>query len=261
MREFLTLSSRHRQFSILPTLACHPTDATSTIDLIARTCQKLADQISVLVREQKTFLVLGGDHSSAIGTWSGVRQALAPRKTMGLLWVDAHMDSHTFETSPSSMIHGMPLAALLGYGDPRLTHMHGYHTKLDLGHLCLVGVRSFEVGEARLLERLGVRIFYMEEILSRGLIAVMQDAMAIVQKATGGFGISIDMDAFDPSEIPAVGSPVHQGIDIFPVLHLLKGISRQTGFLGTEIAEFNPELDLNDQSAKLLCRLIDAIYS
>jgi len=228
--------------------------------MIVQSCQQLAEQIVSQVSQQEKFLVVGGDHSSAIGTWSGVRHAIAPQKKIGLLWVDAHMDSHTFNTSPSGMIHGMPLAALLGYGDARLTHLFGYQTKLDLGKLCLVGVRSFEPEEAQLLERLNVKVFFMEEIQTRGLQAVMQEALAIVQGANGGFGISIDMDAFDPSEIPAVGSPVHQGIDIYAFIHTLESICRHPGFLGAELAEFNPELDHNEASAKLICRLIDAIF-
>lgn len=258
---FFKLSSRHRTFSVLPTCSCHLTNPSMVIDMISATCQTLADQVCAQVAAHKPFLVLGGDHSCAIGTWSGVLQALRPQKKLGLIWVDAHMDSHTPDTSPSGMIHGMPVAALLGYGDVRLTQMHGYSNQLDLGHLCLVGVRSFEEGEARLLQRLGVKIFFMEEVQARGLEVVMTEALNIAQGASGGFGISIDMDAFDPNEVCAVGSPVHQGIDVFSFIKIVTGFHQQAGFLGAEIAEYNPELDINDQSAKLLCRLIDAIYS
>ena len=257
---FFKLSSSHRIFSALPTCSCHPTNSSAVIDTIFASCKKLADQVCTQVAAHKPFLVLGGDHSCAIGTWSGVRQALRPQEKLGLIWVDAHMDSHTPDTSPSGMIHGMPVAALLGHGDNRLTHLHGYSGKLDVGHLCLVGVRSFEEGEARLLQRLGVKIFFMHEVQARGLAVVMAEALRIAQGASGGFGISIDMDAFDPNEVVAVGSPVRQGINVLSFIKIVTGLHQQTGFLGAEIAEYNPELDIDDQSAKLLCRLIDAIF-
>ncbi len=139
---------------------------------VALFCEGLAFKVHRSVSRGDFPIVLGGDHSCAIGTWSGVKSAMQEHDRLGLIWVDAHMDSHTFATTPSSAIHGMPLACLLGHGDEHLTHISSPLPKLRPEDVCLIGTRSFEEGEAKLLQQLGVRVFHMEEILRRGMEAV-----------------------------------------------------------------------------------------
>lgn len=215
-------------------------DTLGAVEDIA--CQ-LAARARKYVQEGSFPLVIGGDHSCAIGTWSGVKRALAAEARLGLIWIDAHMDSHTFGSSPSKLIHGMPLACLLGVGDRRLTDIAATGAKLLPQDVCLVGVRSFESDEAELLAGLGVRIFFMDEIRQRGLHEVFGEALALVRRATVGYGISIDLDALDPVEEPGVGSPVPGGLlraDLIDALRLAHGDDR---LLALEIVEYNPYLD------------------
>lgn len=219
---------------------------------------ELADSVAnVLVRELR-FAVVGGDHSCAIGTWSGAFAALRQHGPLGLLWVDAHMDSHTPDTSPSGALHGMPLACLLGYGERELTEIACSGPKLQPQYVCIVGVRSFEEGEARLLQQLGVRIFFMEEVQRIGLEAVMQKAIEIVSQETAAFGISIDVDAIDPLDAPGVGTPAPLGIAGRALLECMGMVAYQPKLVGLEVTEFNPLRDVNEKTAKLVCDLLAA---
>lgn len=212
---------------------------------------------NVLVRGCR-FAVVGGDHSCAIGTWSGAAAALRQRGPLGLLWVDAHMDSHTPDTSPSGALHGMPLACLLGYGERELTEIAYPTPKLQPQHVCIVGVRSFEEGEARLLELLGVRVFFMQEVQRMGLEAVMQKALEIVSQETAAFGISIDLDAIDPLDAPGVGSPAPLGVAGRALVECMGMVAQQPKLVGLEVTEFNPLRDINKKTAKLVCDLLAA---
>jgi ornithine--oxo-acid transaminase len=210
---------------------------------------------SAVARGQR-FLVLGGDHSCAIGTWSGVAAALDERTPLGLLWIDAHMDSHRPHTSPTGNLHGMPLACLLGYGDTPC----GGAGVLRPERVCLIGVRSFEPEEARLLEALRVRVYLMEELHRRGLAAVMGEALGRVAGSQGRFGLTLDLDAVDPRDAPGVGSPVPGGIQGAELLRVLAGIGTRDGFLGLEIAEYNPSLDRGLRTAGLVTNLARAVF-
>lgn len=236
----------------------HPAPADSPLSAIHRLCQKLADETAESIRSGELPLVVGGDHSCAIGTWSGAALSLGSRGTLGLVWIDAHMDSHTPETSPSGAIHGMPLAALLGFGVAELVGIAGFSPKILPHHLCLVGVRSFEAGEAELLKRLGVRVFYMEEINRRGMDAIMGDALAIARNGSAGYGISIDLDAFDPRESPGVGTPVRDGLHHLELDRMLCGIANDPRLITLELAEFNPNRDRGERTLSLIGDLVTA---
>lgn len=224
----------------------------------ARFCERLARKVYDALQDNPRIGVVGGDHSCAIGTWSGVHQAIAGSGPLGLIWIDAHMDSHTPDTSPSGALHGMPLACLLGHGPEALTGLGVSGPKLAPQHVCLIGVRSFEPAEAALLQKLGVRVLDMDQIRRHGLARVMDDALAYVQKNTAGFGISIDLDAIDPRDAPGVGSPVGAGICGKDLAESLANMGRHPGLLGLEIAEFNPDKDVNNRTAKLVIDLLAA---
>ncbi|MEW6118919.1 MAG: arginase [Pseudomonadota bacterium] len=230
-----------------------PLRAVATLDT------QLARTVERAVREGSFPLVVGGDHSCAIGTWSGVRSALAAEGPLGLIWIDAHMDSHTFATTPSGHLHGMPLAALLGHGDAALTHIDGTAAKLRPEHVCLIGVRSYEAGEAALLRRLGVRVYAMDEIRRRGLAGVFDDALAIARSRTAGYGISIDLDALDPDEAPGVGTPVRGGLHCGELAATLSGLRDDPAFVAMEIVEYNPHKDHGHATARAAGRLARAV--
>lgn len=240
-----------------------PLPAISPLPGIAEICSRLAAQICEIVSAGRLPVVLGGDHSCAIGTWSGVASAARARggALPGLVWIDAHMDSHTPETSPSGRIHGMPLAALLGWGAPELVGMAGFSPKLLPENLALVGVRSYERAEADLLERAGVRVFFMEEVRRRGMRAVMDDALSIASSSASGYGISIDLDAFSPRESPGVGSPAPDGLHHLELDQLLKGVAEDPRLLAIELAEFNPHRDVHGRTLALVQQLLLSMLS
>lgn len=237
------------------------TNEPSKLFQIAKLNKQLAISVCQLVNEQKFFVVMGGDHSSAIGTWSGAYHAIKNKGDIGLIWIDAHMDSHTPETSPSGNIHGMPLACLLGYGDSALTHILDAEPKLKPENICLIGVRSFERGEAELLKKLKVKVFYMKEVKERGLEIVMKEALNIVTKKTAGFGVSFDIDAIDPKEAPGTGSIAPNGIvlkDLYPALTILRASPQ---LIGCEIVEFDPSRDVSAKTEKIIPEIIKNLFN
>lgn len=231
----------------------------SKLSLITELNKQLATEVYTLAKEKKFFIVIGGDHSSAIGTWSGAYHAYKNNGPLGLIWIDAHMDSHTPESSPSGNIHGMPLACLLGYGDNSLTTIMNPEPKLQPEHVCLIGVRSFERGEEALLKNLNVKIFFMKEVKERGLEAVMKDALQIVNQGTTGFGISLDIDAIDPKEAPGTGTLAPNGIAANDLIESLRTVAKSPNFLGCEIVEFDPGRDIEHKTEKLIPGIIEAL--
>ncbi len=220
----------------------------------------LAQAVRGAVRAGARFVVLGGDHSCAIGTWNGAAAAHRRRGLLGLIWIDAHLDAHTPATSPSGRLHGMPLACLLGVGDPALTRLGGRgQSGLSAQHVCVIGARSFEPEEVALLKRLGVKVYFAEEVRRRGLPAVMDEALARVQASTGAFGVSIDLDAVDPQEAPAVTTPAQDGLGSAELVAAVRAAAERPSFIGAEIAEFDPARDRAGRTAALIEALIDTI--
>ncbi|EKD77491.1 MAG: Arginase [uncultured bacterium] len=222
-------------------------------DVVILTTQ-LAHSTQHAMLEKKFFITLGGDNTASIGSWSGTAE-----NNIGLIWFDAHMDAHTFETTPSNNIHGMPLAVLLGYGDKKLTDV--VTTKLNPHNVVLVGIRSYESGEAALLKKLGVKIFYMHDIKKQGIKKIMQDAVSIVTRDTTGFGIVIDLDFFDPLDAPGVGTPEQEGVRSNEFLPEFNMIAHHPQLMGADIVEFNPVLDVADKTKKLALELVRILAS
>jgi arginase len=222
-------------------------------------CTDLAQQVAGVVAHGQRFAVIGGDHSCAIGTWSGAALARRANGPIGLVWIDAHMDSHTPETSHSGALHGMPLACLLGRGEPRLTQIAYDAPKLLAAHTCVVGVRSYEPEEAALLEELGVRVIAKSDLKSRTLDAAIREAVAVAAAAPGGFGVTIDLDVIDPVDAPGVGSPEPGGVPARQLLEALASVRRHPALLGVEIAEYNPFRDRGDKTADLVIHLLSTL--
>jgi len=236
-----------------------PTPESSVLETVRHHCHRLGTEVADLVRQQRFFMVLGGDHSCAIGTWSGVHSAIHSEGPLGLIWIDAHMDSHTPETSPSGNVHGMPLACLLGHGNSSLVNMLGDSPKLKPENVCLIGVRSFEAGEAELLQRLNVRVFFMEEVQQRGLAAVFAEALTRVNQETIAYGVTLDIDSIDPEEAPGTGVSEANGLHIQELCQVLRGIRGDKRFLGAEIVEFDPHHDQSHLTEKCVADLIVAM--
>lgn len=235
-------------------------EAHENTDQIADLCHQLHNHTMQVCLQGDRPIVLGGDHSCAIGTWSGVHEAYRETGPIGLIWVDAHMDSHTPETSMSGAIHGMPLACLLGHGDARLTRLNGpSRASLTPHNVSLIGVRSFEPDEARLLNDLGVHVYTMDTVHQRGLQSVYREALLHALDGTVGYGISIDLDAIDPTHAPGVGTPEAGGLNAEVLSQCLRETERDK-LLAMEIVEYNPHYDERDKTAVLVqTLLLDAL--
>lgn len=224
---------------------------------IAQACTHLAKMVSKAASEGKAPLVLGGDHSVAVGTVSGMSQQLRKEnKALGLIWIDAHADMNTPQTSPSGNVHGMPLACCIGLGPRPLTHIYGYAPKVDPKNVALVGVREVDQLEKPHVRRSGVRAFTMRDIDERGLRAIMEEAIQIAAAGTDGFHVSLDMDCVDPQEAPGVGTPVRGGIT-YREAHLAMEILCDSGRMTSmEVVEVNPVIDEGNRTATLAVELV-----
>ncbi len=216
---------------------------------IAAVCQRLYERLAAL--DEGVFpLVLGGDHSLALGSVPGAARG----ERVGVIWVDAHGDFNTPETSPSGNVHGMPLAALLGYGDPRLVGVGGVGPKVRPEDVTLVGVRSLDPGERELLKEAGVRVFTMTEVDRLGIARV---AEAVVEQMQGlpRVHVSLDADVLDPEIAPGVGTPVPGGLS-YREAHLFMELLSEAGFVTSlDLVEVNPILDRRNRTAEILVEL------
>ncbi|HEU4463514.1 MAG TPA: arginase, partial [Gemmatimonadota bacterium] len=211
---------------------------------IAEVAGELADRVTTAMRAGAIPLVLGGDHSLSIGSIAGAaRWARENDADIGLLWFDAHADMNTPDTTPSGNIHGMPLAASLGYGDPALTEVAGFSPKVRWDKTVLIGARDVDRGERALLREAGIRTFTMREIDEDGIVPVLEEALAIVSEGTAGFLVSWDMDFVDPNFAPGVGTAVKGGVDYREGHLALEIVSDTDGMIAMDLVETNPILD------------------
>ena len=228
---------------------------------IARASGLLSKAVERIIERRRFPLILGGDHSIAIGTISGVAaHCRKKKKRLGLLWVDAHSDIHVPKTSPSGNIHGMPLAALFGLGPKELSGVGGPGPKLDPSRVALVGIRSLEDGERKHLAELGIRVYTMSEIDRDGIHAVMSDALARVTDGTDCLHVSFDLDAVDPTLAPGVGTPVKGGLDYREAHTIMELIAASKRMTSLEVVEVNPILDERNRSAVLAVELLESAF-
>jgi arginase len=221
---------------------------------------RLAHAVSAALDRGSFPVIVGGDHSCAVGTWSAIAQRYRTQGEIGLIWIDAHLDSHTPNTSESQAPHGMPLAVLLGQGDRALTELYGWSGKLRPEHVVVIGARSYEEGEDKLLTSLGVRVMTIDEVRTRGMLACMAEAIERVSLGTIGYGITFDVDGLDPLDAPGVGSPVENGIRLAAAVDALGLVAHDDRLLGFELVEYNPELDDEAATTANACEsLLDAV--
>ncbi|MDE1888559.1 MAG: arginase [Gammaproteobacteria bacterium] len=229
------------------------------LGVINEVCRELADGVECSLHQGVFPLLLGGDHSQAIGSIAGVSRYLKRQgKSLGVLWVDAHTDMNTPDSSPSGNIHGMPLATLLGYGPEELTAICGNGAALSPEHVVVFGVRDVDRGEAQLVKKTGIRVFTMSEIDARGAGACLEEAMQILGRATGGIHLSYDLDGSDPAVAPGTGTPVPGGLN-FRESHLVcETLARSKRLVSMEVVELNPILDIENRTGKFAVWLIQS---
>jgi arginase len=234
-----------------------PNDKAKHLAEVVAACELIADEVEKVLRAGELPVVLGGDHSIAAGTVAGV--AAATRESegqIGLIWFDAHADMNTPETSPSGNLHGMPLAALLGYGAKELTHVAGFAPKLDPRYCAHVGARDIDAAERELIKRLGIRFFTMREIDERGMSACIDEAIEIARRAPAGYHVTLDVDALDPGDAPGSGTVVRGGLTYREAHLSMEKIAEAGGMLSLEVVEINTALDINNRTAQLGVELI-----
>jgi len=236
-----------------PMLSAAPSERRKQL-AVSKLCGLLAATVADSLRQGHLPCVLGGDHSCAGGTWTGVRRALDG--ALGLVWIDAHMDAHTPGTSHTGRLHGMPLAWLLGQDDNPLYGLAA--GVVEPRHVSLIGVRSFEPEEQVRLARLGVRVFMNDEVKRRGLDAVFAEALAIATAGTAAFGISLDLDVVTPDEAPAVGTPVAGGVSGAGLARALGRIGGRAELAAVELVEYSPRRDRGGRSARVAIEILAA---
>lgn len=226
------------------------------IDEVVIVCEEVASMVRMAVNDGSFPLVLGGDHSIAMGTVAGLASA---GKRFGLIWMDAHGDFNTPETSPSGDVHGMPLASILGYGHPRLINIGGISPKVAPENTALIGIRKIDREEQKELVNSGISIFTMREIDELGIKGVMERALEAVSDGTeGGFHLSLDMDVIDPKEAPGTGTPVEGGLT-YREAHLAMEMIYDAGALmAMEVVEVNPIMDISNKTGALAVDLISS---
>ncbi|WP_214736366.1 arginase [Exiguobacterium sp. s162] len=225
------------------------------VDGVLHTVTELAEVVHREISEKRFPLIVGGDHSMAIGTLAG----LAQTGPYGVVWVDAHADLNTGETSPSGNIHGMPLAAAMGMGDVRLTEVGGRDPKLSPEHLVYIALRDIDEGEMNEINRLGIKVITVEEVRTRGVDVIMQEAMRYLRERVDRFYISFDMDSLDASLVPGTGTPVDGGLTEVEAKAILKEAMQAEDLIAVELVELNPALDRDDVTAQLAYRLCETI--
>ena len=240
-------------------------DKQATLPLVTTALDRLCAATTASITAGNLPLVLGGDHSSAIGTWSGIISALkAPRK-FGLIWIDAHMDCHTDQTAHEGKWggwwHGQPVPALCGHGLDTFTNLAASGAKLSPEHISIIGPHSFEPAEEAFVTKHGIRVYKLDEIKTRGFESVFAEAMARAKTGTEAFGMTIDLDAFCAADAPGVGTAEDDGLTAAEVLPIIRGAAHQSGFSGLEIVEFNPHKDIDRKTAQLIEKLVENIFT
>lgn len=224
---------------------------------IAEAAEELAVMVEATLEEGALPVILGGDHSIAIGSVAGLASFYRKREQkIGVIWLDAHTDVNTPETSPSGNIHGMPLAALLGHGARELTHVAGFAPKVLPENTAVIGARSIDPGEREFVKSKGVRVFPMSELDERGFPAVIAEAVKIASMNTAGIHVTMDMDFIDPFYAPGVGTPERGGATYREGHLAMEKIADSGRVLSVELTEVNPVFDISNQTAQLAVELI-----
>ena len=223
------------------------------LEPIVRVCEELAKVVTETLEAGEFPLVLGGDHSIALGSIAGVTRM---HKNVGVIWIDAHADFNTYETTPSGNIHGMILAASVGIGESRLTNMGGWSPKVNKQNIVIVGARDLDPNEQVRLREHAIRVFTMSDIDQKGISDVMRQAITIAGQGNDGIHLSLDMDALDPKEAPGVGTPVKGGLTYREAHLAMEMIADSKQLVAMDVVEVNPILDRENATALLAVELV-----
>ncbi|GGH88949.1 arginase [Pullulanibacillus pueri] len=224
---------------------------------VAKASDELYRMVKREVGKGRFPLVLGGDHSIAIGTLAGISR---PYKNLGVIWYDAHGDLNTEATSPSGNIHGMPLAVSLGYGHSLLTSIGGYQPKVKPENIVIIGARALDDGERVFIKEKGIRVYTMHEIDRLGMTQVMNETIEYLKENTDGVHLSLDLDGLDPDDAPGVGTPVYGGISYRESHLAMEMLSESDLVTSAEFVEINPILDIRNKTADVAVELLGSLF-
>lgn len=224
---------------------------------IVAACEKIAKSVSSIAAHGRFPLILGGDHSIAIGTLAGLNQHY---HNLGVIWFDAHADINTPETTPSGNIHGMPLAVSMGIGHEQLVNVGGDHRKVKPENLVFIGVRDIDPGEVEFIQRNNIKIYTVEDIQRLGMEAVIAETVQYLAKCDG-IHLSFDLDGIDPLVMPGVGTPVADGVNYSDSLFALQRLAELGVITSAEFVELNPLLDKDAKTTRSAIDLITAFLS
>jgi len=235
-----------------------PSNSTARhLPQIAHNCLRLSKMVEKAADDSRFPLVLGGDHSIAVGSVAGIAKHYRKKKqNIGVVWIDAHGDFNTPDSSPSGNVHGMPLSSIIGQGPRELTHLRGLSPMVAARNVALVGIRDIDAGEAANIRTSGIHAYTMREIDERGMRAVMQDAIRVASEGTVGVHLSLDMDALDPVEAPGVGTPVRGGLNYREAHLAMELLHDSKKLVSMEVVEVNPVLDIANKTASLAVELV-----
>ncbi|AQX56355.1 arginase [Priestia flexa] len=224
---------------------------------VADASERLASKVDHVITNGNFPLVLGGDHSIAIGTLAGVSKHY---ENLGVIWYDAHGDLNTADTSPSGNIHGMPLAASLGIGHPTLTNIFGYMPKIKPENIVIIGARSLDEGERELIKEIGIKVYTMHEVDRLGMAHVMEETISYLKDKTDGVHLSLDLDGLDPHDAPGVGTPVIGGISYRESHLAMEMLAESNVVTSAEFVEINPILDERNKTATVAVALMGSLF-
>ncbi len=238
-------------------LTTDPLTGLRNLEAVVQASTKIADKVDKIMKEGSFPLVLGGDHSIAIGTLAGISKYF---KRLGVIWFDAHGDLNTPETSPSGNIHGMPLAVSLGLGETTLTQIGGYCPKIQPENIVIIGARSLDEGEKRLIKEKGIKVYTMHEIDRLGIPKVIEETIAYFKNRSDGVHLSLDLDGLDPLYAPGVGTPVEGGLN-YRESHLAMEMFFESEMItSAEFVEVNPILDEKNKTGILAVGLMASLF-
>lgn len=227
------------------------------LEAIAETSKLVAEATYQSLKEHSTPLVIGGDHSIAMGSIAGIsRFYREQKKKIGVIWFDAHADIHTPQTTLSGNVHGMPAAHVLGIGAKEFLKISAYRPMIERNHFVYIGLRDLDAPEKKTIKKLGVKAFTMRDIDEYGMKEVVARAIAIASKGTEGFHVSFDMDAIDPGVAPGVGTPAPGGISYREAHLAMEMIYDTQKMVSVEVTEVNPVLDHANRTANLATEMI-----
>ncbi|WLR42027.1 arginase [Bacillus carboniphilus] len=227
------------------------------LDAVCQASEKLANQVDQVISNERFPLVLGGDHSIAIGTLAGVAKHY---ENLGVIWYDAHGDLNTADTTPTGNIHGMPLAVSLGIGEESLTDIGGFTPKIKPENIVIIGARSLDDGEKELIKEKGIKVYTMHEIDRIGMTKVIEETIDYLKDRTDGVHLSLDLDGLDPLHAPGVGTPVNGGIS-YRESHLAMEMLEESKMVtSAEFVEVNPILDEKNKTAGVAVALMGSLF-